>query len=103
MMTSKSLITVVDHDKLVRTATRRLLQSLGFKVAAYPSAEAYLQSGLIDQTACLVLDVRMPEMTGLELHGFLAPARRRTPILLVSAFPSSTTPAQALQPVALTF
>ncbi len=103
MMTSKSLITVVDHDKLVRTATRRLLQSLGFTVAAYPSAEAYLQSGLIAQTACLVLDVRMPEMTGLELQGFLAAAGLRTPIVFVSAFPSATTRAQALQAGAVDF
>jgi FixJ family two-component response regulator len=103
MMTPRSLITVVDNDKLVRNAIRRLLQSLGFAVAAYASAEAYLQSGLIAQTACLILDVRMTDMTGLELQGFLAANGLRTPIVFVSTSANATTRAQALQAGAVDF
>jgi FixJ family two-component response regulator len=103
MKTPKSLITVVDNDRLVRTATKRLLRSLGFTVAVFPSAEDFLQSGTLSQTACLVLDTRMRDMTGLELQGFLIAAGLRTPLVFVSAACHTDARAQALQAGAVDF
>src|SRR3984893_17734647 len=85
MKTPKSLITVVDNDRLIRAATRKFLKSLGFAVAIFSSAEHFLKSRILSQTACLVLDARMRDMTGLELQGFLAAAGGRTPLVFVSA------------------
>lgn|ERR1700731_1087941 len=103
MKTPKSLITVVDNDGLFRAATRKLLKSLGFAVAIFSSAEHFLQSGTLSQTACLVLDARMRGMTGLELQGFLAAAGVRTPLVFVSAACHTDARAQALQAGAVDF
>jgi FixJ family two-component response regulator len=103
MKTPKSLITVVDNDRLIRAATRKLLQSLGFAVAVFPSAEHFLKSRILSQTACLVLDARMRDMTGLELQGFLAAAGLRVPVVFVSSASNIDTRAQALQAGAVDF
>ncbi len=79
------VISIVDDDLSVRRSTLRLLRSSGLRAEAFASAEDFLQSGLVEQTACLVLDMSMPGMNGLELQRRLAEIGRLNPIVFVSA------------------
>ena len=87
MPKTKSLISVVDDDEAVRDATRGLMQSLGYSVAAFPSAEDFLQSREMTQTACLIADVNMPGMSGLDLHRRLSASGKPFPTILITAYP----------------
>ncbi len=82
-----SLISVVDDDQSFRDSMRRLLRSLGYTVAMFPSAAAFLTSPVLEKTACLVADVHMPEMTGTELYTRLVETGRTIPTILVTAYP----------------
>lgn len=86
-MFEHSLISVVDDDQSFRDSMRRLLRSLGYTVAMFPSAGAFLESPELGRTACLVADVHMPEMTGTELYGRLLEAGHTIPTILVTAYP----------------
>ena len=88
MSAHSQLVVVVDDDQSFRDSMRRLLRSLGYTVAAFPSAAAFLASPKIDVTRCLVADVQMPEMTGIELHRRLRDSGRMIPTILVTAYPS---------------
>ncbi len=79
------LISVVDDDRSVRESLEGLLKSVGFAVAAFPSAEALLGSPLLSRIGCLILDVQMPGMSGPELQRRLARDRRPIPIVFISA------------------
>jgi FixJ family two-component response regulator len=87
VLSESSLISVVDDDESFRDSMRRLLKSLGYTVAAFPSAAVFLASPRLDATGCLVADVQMPEMTGVELYRHLVEAGRTIPTILVTAFP----------------
>lgn len=87
MSTQRSLISVVDDDQSFRDSMRRLLKSLGYSVAAFPSAAEFLASPNLDATACLVSDIQMPAMTGIELFRHLLETGRRIPTILVTAYP----------------
>jgi len=75
---------IVDDDLSVRQSARRLIRSLGYRAEAFGSAEEFLASGQAMQTACLILDVRMPGLTGLDLQEALAGAGRRMSIVFVT-------------------
>jgi FixJ family two-component response regulator len=75
---------VVDDDTSVRTALTRLLQSVGFKVETFDSAQAFLEHGSHDGPACLILDVRMPEMSGIELQQQLTRVGLGMPIVFIT-------------------
>jgi len=79
------LISIVDDDASVRSSTRRLLRSSGLRAEAFASAEEFLESNQLGQTACLLLDVRMPGMDGLVLQRRLAEIGRKIPIIFLSA------------------
>jgi len=79
------LVSIVDDDVSVRRSTRRLLLSSGLRAEAFASAEDFLQSGRVAETACLLLDVRMPGMDGLELQHRLSETDRTIPIIFLSA------------------
>ena len=79
------LVSIVDDDVSVRRSTQRLLSSSSLRAEAFASAEEFLQSGLMDETACLLLDVSMPGMNGLELQRRLAETDRPIPIIFLSA------------------
>jgi len=83
------LISIVDDDKAVRDALQRLLQAYGFATAVFASAEQFLNRAEARSTACLILDVRMPGMTGLALHDYLIGTGCRIPTILITACPTS--------------
>ena len=80
-------IAVVDDDEAVRAALANLLDSLGLGVVAFASAEAFLASTAPSSVACLIADMQMPGISGLELHRHLVTIGRAVPVILVTAFP----------------
>ena len=83
------LLSIVEDDQAVRDALQRMLQSHGFATAAFASAEQFLGRAKTDGTACLILDVRMPGMTGLALHDHLIRTGCRIPTILITASPTN--------------
>jgi len=79
------LISIVDDDESVREAITSLLRSAGFRAKGIASAETFLRSPLLQETACLILDVRMPGLSGPELQRHLATEGRRVPIIFITA------------------
>jgi FixJ family two-component response regulator len=95
-MSSASLVSVVEDDQFFRESMRRLMRSLGYDVAAFPSAADFLASPRLGETACLIADVHMPAMTGIELHEYLIEAGYAIPTILVTAYPDDAHRARAL-------
>ena len=85
-MLDRRLISIVDDDELYRESMRKLVMLLGFTVETFPSAADFLASHLLPETACLVADVHMPGMTGIELHGRLIKLGYAIPTILITAF-----------------
>ena len=83
-MSEIPLIAVVDDDEAIREAIQSLLRSVGLRAAVFASAEDFLQDGQRQATACLILDVRMPRMSGLELQRQLATANSPMPIIFIT-------------------
>lgn len=81
----RALVAVVDDDESVRESLPDLLNELGFRTRAFSSAEQFLSSGSLEQTRCLILDVAMQGMTGLELQRVLNDRERRIPIIFITA------------------
>lgn len=96
-MLKRHLIAVVDDDQPFRESMRKLIAVLGYTVEAFSSAASFLASPRRADTACLVLDVSMPEMTGPELHRHLTAAGDRIPTILVTAYPDELDRARALR------
>ena len=90
------LIAVVDDDDALRNSLDDLLQSVGFRVQGFASAEAFLQAPPVPEAACLLLDVRLPGMNGLELQRQLGGMRWRIPIIFVTAYADDDVRAHAL-------
>jgi FixJ family two-component response regulator len=90
------VISIIDDDDAVREATRSLIRSLGYAAATFASGEEFLNSERIHDTACLITDLQMPGMNGLELQTRLIASGRRLPIIFVTASPESQAQAQAL-------
>jgi FixJ family two-component response regulator len=76
---------------------RKLVRLLGYRVEAFPSPASFLVSPLLAETACLVADVHMPGMTGIELHRYLVDAGHRIPTILITAYPDDTLRNRALK------
>ena len=90
----------LSFSALLRCA-RRLIKSYGFAVETFASAEDFLTSGRLDETACLVLDVQMPGLNGLELQNRLIAGGHQVPIIFITAFSDESAGAQALNAGAL--
>jgi FixJ family two-component response regulator len=97
------LVSIVDDDDLMRNSTRRLLRSVGLRAEAFASAEEFLTSGHASGTACLVLDLRMPGMDGLQLQRHLAETSNPVPIIFLTAQVSAEAKRQALQAGAIQY
>ena len=95
-MLSMPLIALVDDDDALRTSLDNLLRSVGFRVQGFASAEAFLQAPPAPETACLLLDVRLPGMNGLELQRQLGAAHGSLPIVFVTAYADEEVRARAL-------
>ena len=89
-MSNRTLISIVDDDQPFRESMRKLVMLLGYTVEAFSSAADFLASRLLPETACLIADVNMPGMTGIELHGHLVDAGYAIPTILVTAYPDES-------------
>jgi len=101
MTNNQSVVMIVDDDESMRRAARRLIKSYGFPVETFASAEDFLSSGRLHETACLVLDVQMPGLNGLELQSRLITDGHQVPIIFITAFNDENARAQALKAGAL--
>ncbi len=97
------LVAVVDDDESMRAAVEDLLGSVGIKARSFVSAEEFLQSGLQNEIACLISDIRMPGMTGLELQAKLVAQGSRVPIIFITAHGNTRMRMQALKAGAIEF
>jgi FixJ family two-component response regulator len=97
------VISVVDDDASVRVGTENLLTSLGYIVHTFASADAFLRSSHFDETSCVIADVQMPGMSGVELQTVMLARAHRVPFIFITAFPNETAGAQALKAGAIGF
>ena len=102
-MPSVPLMAIVDDDDALRNSLDNLLRSVGFRVQGFASAEAFLQAQHAPETACLILDVRLPGMNGLELQQQLGAAHGHIPIIFVTAYADDDVRAHALAAGAVAF
>lgn len=96
-MPNRTLISIVDDDQPFRESMRKLVALLGYAAEAFPSAADFLASPLLRETACLVADIQMPGMTGVELHRHLVAAGYAIPTILVTAYPDEVVRERALK------
>jgi FixJ family two-component response regulator len=97
------VISIIDDDASVRVATNNLIRSLGYTVHTFASAEEFLRSARLDDTWCVIADVQMLAMSGVELQGLLAAQGYRLPFIFITAFPEETIRARALKAGAICF
>lgn len=97
------LIAIVDDDTSVREALEALMRSLGYRTETFSCGEDFLGSSLIEGTACLIADVQMPGISGLELHERLIEAGKLVPTVLITAYPNDDSRARAMAAGALCY
>jgi FixJ family two-component response regulator len=98
-----SLVAVVDDDESVRTALARALQSIGLKARSFASTEAFFASGVLERTGCVITDLQMSGMSGLELQAQLAAKGLAIPVIFISAFGEARLRSQAMEAGAVAF
>ena len=91
------LISIVDDDDSLRNSLDNLIRSVGFRAQGFPSAEAFLSSNQVHDTACLILDVRLPGMNGLELQRRIVAANWRIPVIFITSHADGDARARALE------
>ena len=96
-MAKGPLIAIVDDDESMRITIKDLLESAGFSAAEFARAASLLKSRRLSHVSCLIADMRMPKMTGLELHQHLVASNRAIPTILMTAYPDERTQAQAVK------
>jgi len=97
------VVSIVDDDESLRRSVRNLLTSVGFRVETFDSAEAYLRSSDRGETGCVVLDLRMPGMSGLDLLVHLAAVGSRVPVVVLTAHSDAEARRKTLQAGAIAF
>jgi len=102
-MNSDVMISIVDDDPSVREATRELLRSLGYSTAAFASADEFLGSDQLKQTACVISDIQMPGLSGAELQRRLLADCHKMPIIFITAFPDERTRKRVLSAGAICY
>jgi FixJ family two-component response regulator len=93
----RALVSIVEDDRFFRESMRRLMRSLGFPVEAFASAADFLTSPRLTETACLIADIQMPAMTGVELHRHLIKIGYAIPTILITAYPNDADRSRALR------
>ena len=97
------MISIVDDDESVREATKSLVRSLGYNAETFGSAEEFLESTQVGDTACLITDVQMPGLSGVELQDRLISDGHDMPTIFVSAFPDTRLERKVLQSGAIAY
>ena len=97
------VISVIDDDESMRVATKRLVRSLGLACHTFACAEELLQSSCLNDTSCVIADVQLPGMSGVELQELLIARGYRTPVSLITAFPDEKVRTRALRAGATCF
>jgi FixJ family two-component response regulator len=95
-LSTTTIISIIDDDDDVRTSLTDLMEAIGFTVAAFSSAMDFLASPNLRQTSCLIADVNMPALTGIELHHYLMGEGYAIPTILITAYPDEDVRAQVL-------
>ena len=103
LLTTVPVISVIDDDASVRAAINNLLRSLGYVVHVFSSAEAFLQSTQLNNTWCVIADVRMPGISGVELQSRVRAQGSRVPFVFITAVPEEGVRARALKEGAICF
>ncbi|MBN3833515.1 MULTISPECIES: response regulator [Burkholderia] len=96
-MPNQGIVSIVDDDRSIRRATRSLVRSLGWEVRVYESGEEFLDADLIMDVACIISDVQMKGITGLEMYEALLERGPAPPVIFITAFPSEATREQAMK------
>ena len=96
MLMGKALISIVDDDESVREATEGLMKACGFRVQTFSSAIEFLASPHMEETSCMIADINMPHMTGVELYEHLIKHGYRIPTILITAYPAADMRARLL-------
>jgi len=102
-LSATSIISVIDDDASVRVATNNLLMSRGYVVHTFASAEEFLDSGHIEETCCVIADVQMAAMSGLDLLASLRARGHHPPFIFITAFPDEGIRARAMKAGAVCF
>lgn len=102
-MSQAPMIAIIDDDESVRIATESLVRSLGLGTNTFASAEEFLASPVLGETSCLITDVQMPGMTGIELLTYLMEHGRKLPVIFITAFPEERVRRQAFAAGAIGF
>jgi FixJ family two-component response regulator len=97
------VISIIDDDESVRDATNRLVRSLGLTAHTFASAAEFLRSSQLDGTSCVITDIQMPGIDGLELQRILIAQGRNMPMIFITAFPDERIRARALKAGAVGF
>jgi FixJ family two-component response regulator len=97
------VISIIDDDVSVRAATCNLVRSLGYIVHPFASAVEFLQSAYLHETSCVITDVQMPAMTGIELQAHLRAQGHRVPFIFITAFPVEISRRRALEAGSICF
>jgi FixJ family two-component response regulator len=96
-MDKRPMISIVDDDASMREATVSLMRAAGFAPQAFSCADEFLRSGSFPETDCLIADVQMPGMSGVELHGRLVQSGKPIPTVLITAYPDEKVRERALE------
>jgi FixJ family two-component response regulator len=102
-LSTLSIISVIDDDASVRAATNNLLRSHGYTVHTFASAEEFLRSAHLNDTSCVIADVQMPTMSGVELLTLMRAEGSRVPFIFITAFPEESVRARVLKAGAIGF
>jgi len=102
-LSTLSVISVIDDDASVRAATDNLLSSHGYQVHTFASAEEFLQSARLSDSSCVIADVQMPAMSGLDLLSHVRAQGYVAPFIFITAFPEDSVRARALKAGAICF
>ena len=102
-MPKRPVISIIDDDASIRVATQSLVRSLGFAVCTFASAADFLQSPRMNDTSCVIADVQMPGMSGVELQSLLIAQGHRTPMIFITAFHEESVRARAMKAGAIGF
>jgi FixJ family two-component response regulator len=100
---SQVLIAIVDDEEPVRNATKSLVRSLGYRASTFDSADDFLKSEQVHDTSCLITDVQMPGLSGLDLQGHLIARGHCIPIIFITGYPNDSVRARAMKAGAVCF